>query len=107
MLKKSLELDSRYFSSIFLIEELYKLQHDRNKAEKKLLEEINAKGITPQVYFPLISYYNFLGEESKKESFINKTNLLYEEKFNPLTKLNYVKLKDILDRRKITLVVTQ
>jgi len=55
----------------------------------------------------LISYYNFLGEESKKESFINKTNLLYEEKFNPLTKLNYVKLKDILDRRKITLVVTQ
>jgi tetratricopeptide (TPR) repeat protein len=105
--KKALELN-RHNEHIYTeLSWCYKRQGKFSQAEDLLKRAINLNPKNDLAYGGLATLYERMGRSKLAKEYYKKANELRLEYYNPITRSNYQKLKEILDKRGIRLVCVQ
>jgi tetratricopeptide (TPR) repeat protein len=89
---------------------LGRLYHEEGKyiqAATMYQKAISLSLQSDKAYGGLVAVYNEIGKPELAKKYYEKINNLRMHYYNPVTKTNYLKLQNILDKRKITLVCVQ
>ncbi len=107
MFKKAITLNPRNVGSYFGLGWCYKGQGQYDQAEeifKKALE-INPGNV--EMYNGLAVCYKEQGKNKLEEEYLKKTNRIRSGTYNPITRRNYQRLKEMVTQRGIRLVCVQ
>lgn len=105
--KKAIGLNSKNVSAYTGLGWCYSDQGKYDKAEEIFKKAITANPESGMVYGSLATFYTEQGKYELADKYFRKTNIRRLEDYNPTTRHNYEKLKEIVTQREIRLVCAQ
>jgi Flp pilus assembly protein TadD/lysophospholipase L1-like esterase len=107
LFERALELNSNNAWTAIELAWCYILQKKYAKAEDALKRIAVENQCNDKLYGSLALLYVYMGKYDLSKKFHEKANMLRMKYCNQYTRQNYIKLKEILDKRKIKLVCVQ
>lgn len=107
MFKKAIELNPKDSGAYMGLGWCYRRNSDYANAEKAFKKAIELDPENDKAYSNLAMLYNEFGNYQAGQVIINKLNSIMLQRYNPLTRYNYQKLKNIVTGRRIKLVCVQ
>lgn len=105
--KKGIELTSYNDRAYFGLAMVYIDQNKLSQAETVLKKAIEIRPNNDKAYALLGTLYDQMGRRSLAQEYLKKSDKLRMEYYNPITRRNYQRLKELLDKRGIKLVCVQ
>ena len=105
--KKAIEIEPGEHWTNFELGGCYLLQGKYDKSEEALKKAIEINPRYDAAYGALAHCYQDQGRHRLAEEYFDKANRLRLERYNSITRQNYQRLKEILDKRGIKLVCMQ
>ncbi|MDD5561004.1 MAG: tetratricopeptide repeat protein [Candidatus Omnitrophica bacterium] len=107
LFKRALALDTNNAWTVVELGWCYILQKKYTEAENALKKIVLENQYNDKLYGSLALLYMYMGKYDLANKFHEKANMLRVQYCNQFTRQNYIKLKEILDRRGIKLVCVQ
>ncbi len=107
MLKKAIEMNPDNSDAYAKLGWIYLRKREFDTAEGMLKKAIEADFIDDRLYGTLAQCYQESGRHKLAEEYFRQADRLRLEYYNPVTKRNYQRLKQILNKRGIKLVCVQ
>jgi tetratricopeptide (TPR) repeat protein len=105
--EKAAEIDSKNVWAYFELAKSFRDQGEYAKAAEAIQRGIEINSVKDALYSGLAMCYEELGRHGLAQQYLDKARSLRRRYYNPMTRYNYRKLKEIVTQRKIKLVVIQ
>ena len=107
LFKKAIKLDPESGDTYFMLGWLYQDQRKFSQAEEVFRKALELQPECEKIYAALSTLYEEIGNYKSAEEYRRKLEELLSTRCNPVTRNNYLRLKEILDKRGIKLVCVQ